>query len=112
MGIFMILAADAAPAYDVGQPQSDHVMLLQQTDGQMMAVDFVAADYSNVTIATTVGTEYTIYQADFAEVRTQVFDLTMPVFRLCSHRAIMSKSQIVNNWRWHNTNPPNQYDRA
>lgn len=112
VGILMFLAADAAPTYDVGQQQTDQVMLLQQTDGQVMTVDFVYADYSVVTIATIVGTEYTIYQADFAEVRTQVFDLTLPVFRLCSHRASMFKSNLYTCWRGVNSNPPSHYDRA
>ena len=88
----MFLAADAAPTYDVGQQQTDQVLLMQQTDGSQMVVDFVYADYSVITISTTTETEYNIYQADFSDVRTQVFDLTIPVFRLCSHRANAFKS--------------------
>ena len=84
----MFLAADAAPTYDVGQQQTDQVLLMQQTDGSQMVVDFVYADYSVVTIATTTETEHTIYQVDFAEVRIQVFDLTMPVFRDCKEAGI------------------------
>ena len=113
IGLLMFVAAQATTAYDVGQqPQNEKVLLLQQADVQPMVMDFVYADYTVETIATVTGTEYTIYEAAPAEVRTQVFDFTLPVFRLCSHRANMSKSQIVNSWRWHNTNPPNQYDRA
>ena len=63
VGLLMFLAADAAPTYDVGQQQTDQVLLMQQTDGSQMVVDFVYADYSVVTIATTTETEYTIYQA-------------------------------------------------
>lgn len=112
VGILMFLAAEAAPTYDVGQQQTDQVLLMQQTDGSQMVVDFVYADYSVVTIATTTETECTIYQADFAEVRTQVFNLTMPVFRLCSHKVNMFKSNLYTGWRGVNSNPPGQYDRA
>lgn len=112
VGLLMFLAADAAPTHDVGQQKTDQVLLMQQTEGSQMVVDFIYADYSVVMIATTTETEYTIYQADFAEVRTQVFDLTLPVFRLCSHRANMFKSNLYTCWRGVNSNPPNQYDRA
>ncbi len=112
VGILMFLAADASPYYDVGQKQTDQVLLMQQTDGQMMTVDFVYADYSVVTIATIVGTEYTIYEAMPMEVRIQVFDLTLPVFRLCTHKANAFKSNLYTGWRGMNSNPPNQYDRA
>ena len=112
VGLLMFLAADAAHTYDVGQQQTDQVLLMQQTDGSQMVVDFVYSDYSVVTIATTTETECTIYHADFAEVHTQVFDFTMPVFRLCSHRANAFKSNIYTGWRGVNSNPPSQYDRA
>lgn len=112
VGILMFLAADAAPTYDVGKQQTDQVVLIQQTDGQMMTVDFAYADYSVVTIATTVGTEYTIYEAMPMEVRIQVFDLTLPVFRLCTHKANAFKSNLYTGWRGVNSNPPSQYDRA
>ena len=112
IGLLMFVAADAAPAYDVGQQQTDQVMLMQQVDGSQMVVDFVYTDNTVVTIATTTETEYVIYQADFADVRTQVFNLTMPVFRLCSHRANAFKSNLYTGWRGVNSNPPSQYDRA
>ena len=112
VGILMFLAANAAPTYDVGQQQTDQVLLMQQADGQMMTVDFVYADNSVVTIATTAGTEYTIYEAMPMEVRTQVFDLTMPVFRLCNRKANAFKSNLYTGWRGLNSNPPSQYDRA
>ena len=112
VGLLMFLAADAATTYDVGQQQTDQVLLMRQTDGSQMVEDFVYSDYPVVTIATTTETEYTIYQADFAEVPTQVFDLTMPVFRLCSHRANAFKSNLYTVWRGVNSNPPSQYDMA
>ena len=108
----MFLYADAALTYDVGQQQTDQVLLVQQTDGSQMVVDFVYADYPVVTIATTTETEYTIYQADFAEVPPKVFDLTMHVLRLCVHRANAFKSNIYTGWRGVNSNQPSQYDRA
>ena len=108
----MFLSADASHTYDVGQKQTDQVLLMQQTDGSQMVVDFVYSDYSVVTIATTTETECTIYYADFSEVHTQVFDFTMPVFRLCSHRANAFKSNRYTGWREVNSNPPSQYDRA
>ena len=112
VGLLMFLAADAAPAYNVGQQQTDQVLLMQQTDGSQMVADFVYSDYSVVTIATTTETECTIYHADFAEVRTQVFDITMPVFRLCSYRANAFKSNIYTGCRGVNSGPHSQYDRA
>ncbi len=112
VGILMFLAADAAPTYDVGQQQTDQVLLMQQEDGQMMTVDFVYADYSVSTIATAAGTEYITFEAMPIEVRTQVFDLTMPVFRLCIHKANAFKSNLYTGWRGVNSNPPSQYDRA
>lgn len=113
VGMLMFLTAHAAPTYDVGhQQQTDQVLIMQQTDGSKMVVDFVYSDYPVITIATMTKTEYTIYQADFADVRTKVFDITMPVFRLCSHRANVFKSNIYTGWRGVNSNPPSQYDRA
>ena len=112
LGLMMILMAQAA-TYDVGQPpQSDQVLLMQSYDAPQMVADFVLVDYSADMIATAPTTVFVHYEAMDAEVYTQMFDFTLPVFRLCSHRANLSKSQIVNSWRWHNTNPPNQYDRA
>lgn len=111
LGLMMILAAQAA-TYDVGQPPQSDQVLLMQCDAPQMVADFVLVDYSADMIATAPTTVFVHYEAMDAEVYTQVFDFTLPVFRLCSHRASMSKSQIVNSWRWHNTNPPNQYDRA
>lgn len=121
VGMLMFLTAHAAPTCNVGQQQTDQVLLMQQTDqvllmqqtdGSKMVVDFVYSDYPVMTIATMTKTEYTIYQADFADVRTQVFDLTMPVFRLCSHRANAFKYNIYTGWRGVNSNTHSQYDRA
>lgn len=111
VGMLIFLTAHAAHTCDVcNQQQTDQVLLMQQMDGSKMVVDFVYADYPVVTIATTTETEYTIYQEDFADVRTQVFDLTMPVFRLCSHRANAFKSNIYTGWRGANSNAPSKYD--
>ena len=114
MGLLMFLAVDAAKTYDVGQPQqSENVMLLQQADAQPMVVDFVYADYSvTATIATATETGYTIYEAMPMEVRTQVFDFALPVFRLCVNKSNAFKSHLYSGWRGQNSNPPSQYDRA
>ena len=113
IGLLMFVAAQATTAYDTGQqPQNEKVLLLQQADVQPMVMDFVYVDYTIETIATVTGTEYTIYEAAPAEVRTQVFDLTLPVFRLCTHKANAFKSNLYTGWRGVNSNPPSQYDRA
>lgn len=114
MGLLMFLAADAAQTYDIGQPQqNENVMLLQQSDNQPVVVDFVCADYSvTTTIVTTAETEFMYYEAMPMEVRTQVFDFTQPVFRLCVNKSIVFKSNLYNGWRGKNSNPPSQYDRA
>lgn len=112
VGLLMFLSADAATTYDVGQQQTDQVMLMQHTDGSKMVVDFVYADYSVVTIATTTETEYTIYQADLPRCVPKYSTLLWSVFRLCSHRANTFKSNIYAGWCGVNSNPPSQYDRA
>ena len=114
IGLFMFLAADAAVTYDVGQPQqSKNVMLLQQADAQPMVVDFICADYSvTTTIATAAETEFTCYEAMPIEVRTQVFEFTLPVFRLCVNKSNAFKSNLYTGWRGQYSNPPSQYDRA
>lgn len=109
--LLMATAAYAAPPYEVMQSDPVQVVL---TDAPEMTVDFVYAyaDGVTYTIATTAETEYMHYQASFAEVRTQVFDLEMPVFRLCINRKSAFKSNLYTGWRGLNSNPPNQYDRA
>lgn len=107
----MILAAQAA-TYDVGQPPQSDQVLLMQSDAPQMVADFVLVDYSADMIATAPTTVFVHYEAMDAEVYTQVFDLTMPVFRLCIHRKSMFKSNLYTGWRGINKNPPSQYDRA
>ena len=110
----MMATVFASPSYvDVGQEQSAQT-LFTQAGAQPMTVDFVYAyaDGVTYTIATTAQTDYMHYQASFAEVRAQVFDLTMPVFRLCHRKANAFKSNLYTGWRGLNSNPPNQYDRA
>lgn len=115
LGLSLMLATMtyAATTYDVGRERSDQVQLVLM-DAQPMTVDFVYACADGVTItnATTAETEYAHYQASPAEVRTQVFDLTMPVFRLCNRKANAFKSNLYTGWRGLNSNPPSQYDRA
>lgn len=115
LGLMLMLGVTAfsAPHYDVGLEQSAQTVFVQ-ADAQPMTVDFVYdyADGVTYTIATAAETEYMHYQALFAEVRTQVFDLTMPVFRLCHSKANAFKSHLYTGWRGVNSNPPSQYDRA
>ena len=112
VGMLMVLAAQAAPTYDVGQQQSDQVVLMQTDAQDMMVVDFIYVAPATDMVVSATGTEYTIYEAMPMEVRTQVFDLTMPVFRLCIHKANAFKSNLYSGWRGLNSNPPSQYDRA
>lgn len=116
LGFVMMMAmVYATPSYaDVGGQEQSAPTLFTQADAQPMTVDFVYAyaDGVTYTIATTAETEYMHYQASFAEVRTQVFDLEMPVFRLCINRKSAFKSNLCTGWRGLNSNPPNQYDRA
>ena len=98
LGALFALAMYAAQPADVGKPMSDQVLLVQ-ADAQTMVADFVYVDYSIETIATASGTSYELYQAMPAEVRNQVFDLKMPVFRLC--RWTMWRSIVrlrIRNW--------------
>lgn len=115
LGLVMMMATAFAShsCADVGQEQSAQTMFTQ-ADAQPMTVDFVYAyaDGVTYTIATTGEKEYMHYQVSFAEVRTQVFDLTMPVFRLCNRKANAFKSNLYTGWRGLNSNPPSQYDRA
>ena len=115
LGLVVMFAATAyaTPTYDVGVEQSAKTLFVQ-ADAQPMTVDFVSAyaDCVNYTIATTAETEYTIYETMPMEVRTQVFDFTVPVFRLCTHKSSAFKSNLYTGWRGLNSNPPSQYDRA
>ena len=105
----MFLAAQAAPTYDVGQQQSDQVLLVQTDAQDMMVVDFIYVAPATDMVVSTIGTEYSICETMPAEVRTQVFDLTMPVVRLCSHRAEFGSNLYI-GWRGHYSNPPILYD--
>ena len=111
--VMFATAAYSAPNYDVGVEQSAKTLFVQ-ADAQPMTEDFIFAyaDGVTYTIATTAETEYTIYEAMPMDVRTQVFDFTMPVFRLCIHKSIAFKSNLYTGWRGLNSNPPLKYDRA
>ena len=107
----MATATYATPFPDTGQDNAQ--TLLVQADVQDMVSDFVIVSYDCNTIATaTVTEDYIIYEAPPMEVYSQVFDLKMPVFRLCIYRKSMFKSNLYTGWRSINSNPPNQYDRA
>lgn len=109
--LLMATAAYAAPPYEV--MQSDPVQIVL-TDAPEMTVDFVLVSGINatITIATTADYGYFFYQAMPIENKAQVFDIEMPVFRLCIQKMKVQKSNIVTGWRGQNSNPPNQYDRA
>ena len=107
----MVTATYATPFPDTGQDNA-HTLLVQ-ADVQDMVSDFVIVSYDYNTIATaTVTEDYIIYEAPPMEVYSQVFDLKMPVFRLCIDRKSMLNSYIYTGWRGINSNPPSQYDRA
>lgn len=109
--LLMATAAYAAPPYEVMQSDPVQVVL---TDAPEMTVDFVLVSGidATITIATTADYGYFFYQAMPIENHAQVFDIEMPVFRLCIQKMKVQKSNIVTGWRWQNSNPPNQYDRA
>ena len=107
LGALFALAMYAAPPADVGKPMSDRVLLVQ-ADAQTMVADFVYVDYSIETIATASGMSYELYQAMPAEVRNQVFDLKMPVFRLCRRNHVAIDSQITNQELARSNLPPNR----
>ena len=107
----MVTATYATPFPDTGRDKAQ--TLLVQADVQDMVSDFVIVSYDCNTIATELLTEdYTIYEAPPMEVYSQVFDLKMPVFRLCINRKSMFKSNLYTGWRGINSNPPSKYDRA
>ena len=109
--LLMATAAYAAPPYEVMQSDPVQVVL---TDAPEMTVDFVLVSGidATITIATTADYGYFFYQAMPIENKSQVFDIEMPVFRLCIQKMKVQKSNIVTGWRGQNSNPPNQYDRA
>ena len=107
LGALFALAMYAAPPADVGKPMSDQVLLVQ-ADAQTMVADFVYVDYSIETIATASGTSYELYQAMPAEVRNKVFDLKMPVFRLCRRNHVAMNSQIAIQELARRNLPPNR----
>lgn len=113
LGLCLALATAtyATPIPDTGQDQAQ--TLLVQADVQDMVSDFVIVSYDYNTIATdSLTDDYTIYEAPPMEVYSQVFDLTMPVFRLCINRKSMFKSNLYTGWCGINSDPPSKYDRA
>lgn len=107
LGALFALAMYSAPPADVGKPMSDQVLFVQAY-AQPMVADFVFVDYSIETIATASGTSYELYQAMPEEVRDQVFDLTMPVFRLCRWNRALVNSQITTQELARSNLPPNR----
>jgi len=107
LGVLFALAMYAAPPTDVGKPLSDQVLLVQ-AEAQPMVADFVYVDYSIETIATASETSYELYVAMPAEVRNQVFDLKMPVFRLCNRSYVAMNSQITIQELARRNLPPNR----
>lgn len=90
---------------------SDQVLLLQ-ADTQPMVADFVFMDYSIETIATAPETSYEIYQAMPAEVRNQVYELAMPVFRLCKQISNAMGGQVISQEFAQKNLPPNRLFRT
>lgn len=112
-GLCMLMAcmASAAPPYHQEQPQSV-MCIVSSADAPTTVVADIEYAYMAYEMPAQVLETYTFYQAMPVEVRTQVFDLKMPVFRLCIHKANMFKSNLHTGWRGQNSNPLNQYDRA
>ena len=89
----MLTAIAAQPTRAVAQMQSDAVVLTDYAQPDF--VDFVLVPCGMDMNATTPAETHVYYDAPFADWNVQVFDLSLPVFRLCgeySHNTYRLKS--------------------
>lgn len=110
--MLMACMASAAPHSDGEQPPGVVICALQSADAPTVVVADIEYAFAAYETPAQAKETYTFYQAMPVEVRSQVFDLKMPVFRLCIRKANMFKSNLHTGWRGQNSNPPSQYDRA
>lgn len=108
----MACMASAAPHSDGEQPPGVVICALQIADAPSIAVADIEYAFVAYEMPVLVLESYTFYQVMPVEVHVQVFNLEMPVFRLCIHTANMFKSNLYTGWRGQNSNPPSQYDRT
>lgn len=80
-GLLMLTATAAKPTRAVAQTQSDAVVLTDYA--QQDYEDFVLVPCAMATDATTPEDTHVYYDAPFAECNVPVFDISLPVFRLC-----------------------------
>ena len=93
-GLVMLTATAAQPTREVAQVQSDAVFLTVYAQPDF--VDLVLVSYDMCMNATTPEETHVYYEAPFADWSVPVFDLSLPVFRLCSeysHDTYSQKSQ-------------------
>lgn len=93
-GLLMLTATAAPPTREVEQVQSDAVVLT--VDAQPDFADFVLVPYDMSMNATAPGKAHVYYDAPFADWYVPVFDISLPVFRLCNeygHNTYSHKSQ-------------------
>lgn len=93
LGLLMLTATYASPPRDAVQTQSETVVLT--ADAQPDFVDFVFMSYDMDMNAITPEIVYVHYEASPVEQYVQVFDFSLPVFRLCSN----SKNMLVQTSR-------------
>ena len=99
----MLTATHASPLRDAVQTTSETVVFA--ANAQPNFVDFVIVSYDMGANATTPEETHVYYDAPFADCSVQVFDISLPVFRLCgeySHNAYNQKPRncaLANNMR-------------
>lgn len=103
-GLLMITAIAAQPTRAVAQMQSDAVVLTDYAQPDF--VDFVLVPCDMGMNTTTPEETHVSYDALFADCNVPVFDITLPVFRLCgeySHNNTYKKKPLncvtANNMR-------------
>lgn len=92
-GLLMLTATAAQPTRAVAQMQSDAVVLTDYAQPDF--VDFVLVPCDMGVNATTLEETHVYYDASFADCSVPVFDISLPVFRLCgeySHNTYKQKS--------------------
>ena len=100
-GLMMLTATAAQPTRGVAQMQSDAVVLTVYAQPDF--ADFVLVSYDMGMNATTPEETRVYYDAPFADCNVPVFDISLPVFRLCSEYSHDTYSQKSQNCAQANT---------
>lgn len=102
LGLLMLTATYASPSRDAVQTQSETVVFT--ADAQPDFVDFVFVSYDMDMTAITPEIGYVHYEAMPIEKYIQVFDYTLPVFRLCSNsKNILVQTSLLSTVSQNNT---------